>query len=156
MELNDELSNEFVTRNQYAANILPGSTTARSFEGNITSETFEGVKIEGAIKADQEIIQIQVIDSEYSNSNDIQLTKKVKPPRVPKTAISKAAKKFEIGKRQKDLEDIMLEEPIQEIKLTHEEARVLKNVVFRNYLAELDPVYKKVADKEVNLINKAV
>ena len=47
----------------------------------------------------------------------------------------------------------MLEAPI---RLTHEEATVLKNEIFRNFTAELDPNYKRAANKEIISVNKAV
>lgn len=150
MELDDELSKELITLDQHA---IPATSTAKSFEGNKTGETFEGVRIAGAIEADQQVIQI---DCEDLNSDEKQHSKKVKPPRASKNKMSKAVKKFEVGKRQKDLVDAMLDEPIEEIKLTHDEAVVLKNVLLRNYLAELDSTYKKVANKEVNYVRKAV
>jgi len=45
---------------------------------------------------------------------------------------------------------------VAEIKLSSTEAKVLKQVVFRNYFTELDPSYRKMADKEVILINKSI
>jgi len=43
---------------------------------------------------------------------------------------------------------------MEPIVLTENERKILKQVVFRNYFTQLDPVYRKVADKEVNAINK--
>jgi hypothetical protein len=56
--------------------------------------------------------------------------------------------------RKTNIED--LGEPTEPIILTEVERRMLKQVVFRNLFTMLDPVYRKVADKEVNAINKVV
>jgi len=66
---------------------------------------------------------------------------------------TKAAKKFEIGKRQ-EIED--LGDPIPDIKLTVEEAKTLKNVVFRNIVDQLDDFYRKAAVKEAKAVKKGV
>ena len=49
-----------------------------------------------------------------------------------------------------------LGEPIEEIKLTKEEAKTLKQVVFRNHFIALEPAYRKIADKEVNAVQRIV
>lgn len=45
---------------------------------------------------------------------------------------------------------------MSEIKLTKEEAKILKQVVFRNHFADLDPIYRKVADREVNGVHRNI
>lgn len=62
-------------------------------------------------------------------------------------------KQNEVGKLAELAE---LDEPLPNIELTQDECKVLKQVVFRNFLMDLDPVHRKVADKEVLSINKIV
>lgn len=69
--------------------------------------------------------------------------------RVPRHA----TKKFELGKKI----DILLDDnPLAPIVLSATEIKLLKQVVFRGYTDQLDPVYRKVANKEVDAIHKAV
>ena len=47
-------------------------------------------------------------------------------------------------------------EAAPEIALTLEEAKTLKQVVFRNYFTALDPAYRKVGDREENTVRRGV
>ena len=57
------------------------------------------------------------------------------------------------GRRQRPAEQT-IEDKIPDILLSVEECNVLKQVVFRNHQSALDPLFFKVAQKEVNSINK--
>ena len=55
--------------------------------------------------------------------------------------------------RKADVAEFLVDR-VPEIQLSAEECKILKDVVFRNYQTVLDPIYRKVADKEVNTISK--
>ena len=147
----DDESNEFEAQIPNALEeTKPESAAGRSFGANETAMTFIGVYVEGAIDIDHEegtkVIQIQTMDIEDTEADK----KSKKPPKQgqPPRA-NRQGKKFEVGKRQMHIEE-QLDEPLPEIQLTAEEAKVLKRCVFRDLENKLDSAYRKVANKEVN------
>ena len=82
-----------------------------------------------------------------------------KPPKADKKSKPPLqGQRRQAAQTNKKLTDVekKLDEPTPDISLTKDEAKILKQVVFRNYFAELDPIYRKVADKEANVAMRAV
>lgn len=159
----DMQSNEVTDNNQMAR---VQNVSMQSFGANSTAMTFSGAKVEGAFLVDPDeaaLNEIQIteqrdpiVPSDTPSSKKVAskppLGGKVTSPKVPATK-TRPAKKFDVGKKQ-DIDD--LGEPTPDIKLTLEEAKTLKKVVFRNLITALDANLKKVAEKEANATVKAV
>lgn len=152
----DDFSNQYTTHD-----VGPVVGHESSFGANSTAMTFPGVQVEAAILTDGEEgpQEIQIIDRKQIKTTEADSganNKKVKQAKVsPRAAVlpRKATKNIEVGEKIK-IDD--LGEPMEPIVLTEQERKMLKQVVFRNYFTQLDPVFRKVANKEVNAINKTL
>ena len=82
----------------------------------------------------------------------------------PKTSNSKKSPIIDLGAKRSKLGEAVkradaaipdyLADRTDDIQLTAEECKVLKQVVFRNHQSVLEPVYFKAAAKEVNSLSK--
>ena len=99
--------------------------------------TFAGALVEAAILTDSDDggeVQIQIQGEPEKSAPFAGRPPNSKPPKKTSPWVSprsKAARKFELGKKM-EVSDLV-GEPTPEIVLTAAECKVLKHVVFRNY-----------------------